>query len=140
MRISSNYTWIYLATSLVLSVDADDVFACSQEMVLRRPTEPGAGEVKGRPPPTPAFIVLLLPTLALPPGLVPIPITNNATGSFIRKGSTQNKARHTSRIEKHGSLKKPWLANIRNWPVLFCFVLFFCKLNQRKKNKRNREH
>ena len=45
-------------------------------MVLRRPTEPGAGEVSGRPPPTPVFIVLLLPAHALPPGLVPTLVSN----------------------------------------------------------------
>jgi len=75
-------------------------------MVLRRPTEPGAGEVRGRPPPTPAFIVLLLPTLALPPGLVPTPRMNIVTASLIRYGSTQNKKQHTLNYNKQKHITK----------------------------------
>lgn len=75
-------------------------------MVLRRPTEPGAGEVRGRPPPTPAFIVLLLPTLALPPGLVPTPRMNIVTASLIRYGSTQNKKQHTLNYNKQKHIIK----------------------------------
>lgn len=73
-------------------------------MVLRRPTEPGAGEVRGRPLPTPAFIVLLFPAHALPPGLVPTPRMNIVTASLIRYSSTQNKAAYfTYTINKHSN-------------------------------------
>lgn len=50
--------------------------------MLRRPTEPGAGEVIGRTPPTPAFIALLLPTLPLLLGLVPT-LVSSCPGLFF---------------------------------------------------------